>query len=438
MNRKYSRSSIQELEVLFENCKDDGLVLKALQNELAHRTTERAAKLRYRVATRLAERSVHSSSSTPKQHPLQFSNVSVKQSEPAVRSDCDFFPQSQESAGNGNFTSASLRAKLKKHLPGPMPKVTNAPESILSAWTALEVLSPFTFRRPEDLAAGNKALVAKLNPKLPWDSDDRNSSKGRLYYQVVLGAIRMEPTIEFLIERYGDDRVEKLTPGGNAALGVVIVNERGHLVASPAVAVSSFGWGVMTALKGELRDLAQWPNVEHELVAQLEKLLRSLTSDDYGNSKPLTQTGIMKTHDALVTELGLPTDWIEPPEFAVRSYTSAKEKSPEPILLNSFYLADLAVAKELIAPNKAPDNLRRYLGVQPSSETEDLLRNNKALEKAVSPQNTPLARWPGPGRKPLVLLQQAAVNIALNEERQLEWSGSMDHPERGKQPYFVT
>jgi hypothetical protein len=42
MNRRYFRSSIDELETLFENRKDDGSLLKALQDELAHRKTERA------------------------------------------------------------------------------------------------------------------------------------------------------------------------------------------------------------------------------------------------------------------------------------------------------------------------------------------------------------------------------------------------------------
>lgn len=31
----------------------------------------------------------------------------------------------------------------------------------------------------------------------------------------------------------------------------------------------------------------------------------------------------------------------------------------------------------------------------------------------MAPAATPAARWPGPGRHPLVLLQQAAVNLAI-------------------------
>jgi len=141
--------------------------------------------------------------------------------------------------------------------------MTNAPESILSAWTALEVLSPATFRKPEDLASGDRSRVARLDTvELPWERCEKSRPKQRLYYQIVLGAIRVEPAMELLLERYGDNRIEKPTATGNAALAVVIVDQQGRLADPSAVAVSSFGWGVVTALKAELDDLALWPKFE--------------------------------------------------------------------------------------------------------------------------------------------------------------------------------
>lgn len=84
MNRRYFRSSIHELETLFENRKDDGSVLKALQDELAHRKTERAAKLRGRVVMRLTQLGICTSASTLPQHSLQFEGVPNIKSEPIV------------------------------------------------------------------------------------------------------------------------------------------------------------------------------------------------------------------------------------------------------------------------------------------------------------------------------------------------------------------
>ena len=390
MTRTYFRSSIYELETLFETRSADGSVLEALEDELTYRKTERAAKLRRRVKTRLAQLGIQSG----------------KNGLPALQQSTDY----------SDFTSANLRGQIKNHSHQATPHMTNTPESILSAWTALEVLSPPHFRRPEDLAAGDRTRVAKLDEhQLPWERGDESRPKFQLYYQIVLGAIQMEPAVELLAEHYGDTRIEKPRAPGNAALAVVIVDKEGCLAGSPAVAVSSFGWGVITALKGELEDLGQWPDVESRLTARIENILRNQSSHATYKT-PLTRDRLMTAYEDLVGTLDLPADWLEPPQFAIRSYTYFKDQNPpEPILLNSFYLSDLAFAKQLFLSQKAPRNLRRYLGLERPAQTKDLIRDNEALEDAVSPQKTPLARWPGPGRHPLVLLQQAAVNIAFCE-----------------------
>lgn len=313
-------------------------------------------------------------------------------------------------------TSITTRARAQSHSQGVIPPITNTPDAILSAWTALEVLSPQTFREPEDLATGDRSLTRIDTAELPWERGEKSRPNRRLYYQIVLGAIRMEPAMELLVERYGDTRIEKPNAPGNAALAVVIVDKQGRLTDSSAVTVSSFGWGVMAALNGELDDLALWPKMESQLVAKVENILRDRSPEDADGCKPITRDGLTAAYEYLIARLELPVEWMQPPEFAIRSYTHFRDSNPpEPILLNSFFLADLSLAKVLFANDETPHNLRRYLGVELPTQTQDLLLDDETLEKAVSPQYTPLARWPGPGRNPLVLLQQAAVNIAFSE-----------------------
>jgi hypothetical protein len=232
----------------------------------------------------------------------------------------------------------------------------------------------------------------------------------------------MEPAVERLIERYGDARPERPGVRGKAMLAAIVVDRHGRLVESLAVGVSSFGWGVMSALNGELADLARWPDVEPQLVEQIEKLLLGVTTGnedkDALRKRPLTRAALFAAYEALVHELGLPREWVEPPGFAIRSYTYYKDPNPpEPLLLNSFFLMDLAIARKLFSEDKATPNLRRYLGVERPRNSRDLLRDTTALAEAVSPECTPLARWPGQGRHPLVLLQQAAVNLAFHETK---------------------
>ena len=68
----------------------------------------------------------------------------------------------------------------------------------------MEVLSPPTFRKPEDLAGGDRSRIASLeNGVLPWENGGEKSRQNqRLYYQVILGSIEMEAAVTALLELY--------------------------------------------------------------------------------------------------------------------------------------------------------------------------------------------------------------------------------------------
>jgi hypothetical protein len=71
------------------------------------------------------------------------------------------------------------------------------------------------------------------------------------------------------------------------------------------------------------------------------------------------------------------------------------------LLLNSFFLGDLALARDLFARNVATGNLKRYLGQTVVSSRRDLLAEPDVLAEVVAPKLFPAARWPGPKRSPL-------------------------------------
>lgn len=437
MARKYCRSSIQELEALFKEQNDSIAFLRALQDELTHRTTQRAARLRNHVAVRLA--ALTSGISSPEQTSPELSLFPPRQHQSAS---CSHEESSshhpQIPPDNGLAASATLRAEVKITQSQPLPRITNRPEEVLSAWTALEVLSPPNYVRPEDLADGDRRRVARLDGlSAPWERGETSRRNYRLYYQVVLGSVRMEPAVERLIDRYGDTRPDKPIVRGKAILAVVVIDSQGRLVDSPAAGISSFGWGVTVALSGELADLARWPEVEPRLVERIEKLLLGAAvghEDEEGlRQRPITRAALFAAYEALVRELGLPMEWVEPPGFAIRSYAYYKDPNPpEPLLLNSFFLTDLAFARRLFAEGKAPQNIQRYISVERPLRCRDLLRDTSALAEAVSPGFTPLARWPAPGRYPLVLLQQAAVNLAFHETKPGGLLGVNGPPGTGK------
>jgi hypothetical protein len=286
MHRPFLKTAIAELEAEFDSRRSDPAFLQALLDELSHRSNRRAADLRTRALQALGtatktERAGVAPASAPV---LLFAGLPAKRSE---------------------------RASAPKN---EMPPVTNDPTSILAAWTALEVLSPPSFRRPEDLAGGDRSAVASLDhDRLPWVSSSQGGRKNmRLYYQVVLGTIDLEAAFARLISVFGDARIERPAARGRAVLAVILVDREGRVVEDSAVALSSFGWGVpRAATSANLEALAEWPLAEPVLANRLAKLVRR--EDEDGRQLPLDVDRIRQAFDWLVSALELPEELVEPP-----------------------------------------------------------------------------------------------------------------------------
>lgn len=400
MNRPFFNASIEDLEREYKNASGDIARLKVLEAELVHRLKRpRGRALATKVAADLAGHA--KAPRKPKVSPAHF----VAASQP----DKDA-PRRPEPS---NHAEGAAPARPD---PKPYPPQSNTPVGVLDAWTALEVLSPPSFRRVEQLAGGDRAAVAKLDGDLPWERGLKGRPGSRLYYQVVLGTIDLPEAVKGLLGLYADKRAERPGVSGQAILAVVIVDKEGRPVEDDPAHVASFGWGLPTALAGGLDRLAQWPAVEAGLKAGLTERVRIL--DRKGEAKPLTLAMIDGAYRWLVGVLGLPDDLVKPPSFAIRSLVPFRSaEPPEPLLLNSFYLKDLARARELFARDAAPDLLKRYLGVLRPADRPDLFTDRAALARALDPARYSPGRWPGKGRHPLALLQQAAVNLALEEAK---------------------
>lgn len=426
MPRLLLTSSIDELEALFKQSANNVAQLRQLQGELEHRTTKRAKILSEQVRKQLdVARTKLPVNNLPAQIPIPF---------PAPEKPLSPPPASKAQVSETPKVCCKHNASTE---PQAFPPITNRPENILSAWTALEVLTPQSFNRPEDLASGDKTKVARFNEaSLPWESGAKSRPNFRLYYQIVLGSLKLDSAISCLIERYGDSRPEKPSMRGRAALAVLVVNQRGQLVESPAVGVSSFAWGVIQALNSDLSGLAKWSDVESQLTEKIESILLGgeVGSDaqDKARQVPLSHKELLSAYEMLVKILGLPSEWVEAPNFAIRSYAYFKDSNPpEPLLLNSFFLDDLALAKQVLTAGQSK-NLQQYLGITYPKTRFDLLQDKGALSNAVKPPLTPLARWPSHGNHPLVLLQQAAVNLAFQETRDGGLLGINGPPGTGK------
>jgi hypothetical protein len=238
---------------------------------------------------------------------------------------------------------------------------SNKPQDILSSWIALEVLSPQTFDKQQDLAGANGS-IANLKGNLPWEGDgEKSKPKYRLYYQIILGTIDFAKAIGQLLDVYADKRVERPATHGEAVLAVVVVDNKGCLTEDPAVAISSFAWGVPEALKGDLRKLSDWTTAEYELRIELDQILRR--TDKEGKELPLDALTLRKATDYLIKTLGLPQELLTGNTFAIRTYEyMTSREAPDPILLNSFYIGDLITAGKLFNEGKPTSGCRPQTG----------------------------------------------------------------------------
>ncbi|NMI32895.1 hypothetical protein XarbCFBP8130_03795 [Xanthomonas arboricola] len=287
----------------------------------------------------------------------------------------------------------------------------NRPKDVLAAWSALEVLSPQTYDRPTDLAKGDRAIVSISDGRLPWDRGPANSRpRQKIYFHIVLATIPAAPAFAALIDRFKDSRLERPSVKGDVVLASLLVDKEGILAGEAPVSLSAFGWGLPVALGGSLKDLAAWTQQEPRLIEGLTKQLGVSSTE---TPVPLTWEALQRASSWLVDTLGLSGHQVSGPTFAVAHYLYYMLRIvPDPLLLNSFYLRDLAKAREIANKGELPKALSLYLGSQKPAARRDLLKDDAALEASLAPADVPLGRWPTPASHTPALLQQAAVNSA--------------------------
>lgn len=402
---------IADLERKFAGDSTDANVLQQLANELQHRKTDRALRLQAKVADALERGGL--AAAAPKAERV----VATKTPAPTVgpATDVDDAPAEATVPPRGKAASPSRGASRRAK-----PSAENLPEEILRAWTALEVLTPQSYRRRSDLAtlAGSDArdvVALERGKALPWQGEGQKSRpKMRLYYQVVLASIPLEPAIKGLIGCFPESKFRDQFPvRGEAVLATVLVDQKGRPADADSIAISSFAWGLPRAFEGDLAGLGDWSEAQRRLIGSLSEKLVLKDGDEIA---ALTFKQIQSATDWLVGELGISNAFVTREPFAIRCFQYyTLPDPPEPLILNSFYLEDLAAALALAQDGKLPPALMGYLGGGSGREKLDLLTDVAGLTRTVSPARSPSGRWPS-GPKSLVVLQQAAVNLAASAD----------------------
>jgi hypothetical protein len=372
-DRPFAEKNIFELADIYKANATDVATLEILVAELAHRKARKAQELRKIISDAL-----------------------VKLREQAVS------------------PASHAAPKVAASPPVMKPTSPDHPLSILAAWTALEALSPQTYRRPEDLAADRQCVADLTRGSVPWNPRERSRPNRQLYYQVILGAVPMDRATDELIKTFGQDEERSRREREKAAIAAILVDRDGIVLEKDAIAVSSFAWALPLALQLKLQSLGAWTKLERTIQEKVENIVRRFDSE--GRPIPLDLATIYKAHEWIVNECQLPAHFVEPTSFALRIYHYYKSRNPPEIsLLNSFYLTDLAKAATLVEAKQCGAGLRRYLGIEAHSNPKTIFPPSQSIDPFVTPSHMPPVRWPSAGGYPLTLLQQASVNAARME-----------------------
>ena len=152
-HRPFRRESIVELERRFRDGQDDRQILEALSEELTARTTQRARSLAERVRQLLEglrSPPMEAADIENALDPYNQDQPETQAPEPGQASEEPEAPDRPDAAHHDDSVAGTLLPEADSNASAP----ASDPSAILELWTALEVLSPQTFVRPEDLADG--------------------------------------------------------------------------------------------------------------------------------------------------------------------------------------------------------------------------------------------------------------------------------------------
>lgn len=457
MSRPYLHLRIDDLERIYRESGGDRVVLTDLAVELGYRKMPRALILRKRVEQELEigspaplfddgepsnepmtppERRGDDTGFGGEEEPRQRSGKTgfARDSEGSSTAADEPPPESPDVEGRDlgepetpEFSS-SARAERREPLVEP-PEV----DALLATWTTLEVLEPQPLPTTGEISALRRQLIRSDESSEPW-TEPRYRRRGRergVFWFVYLGQLSLAEAMRSLLDKFPDESPEKPPrTRGAAPLAAVVLDEEGRL-ASAKTFLASFGWGYGKVLAGQLRFLAEFPRAERGVCEEIEK--RLVRMDEDGEIEPVSRVDLDRTIRWLISTLGLPEDQVEPAPVFVRVPVWGRFfEAPEPELLNSFFVEDLARVRDAAREGDVGRAFGSFVRGVPARDRRDVVREPEVLDHALAPEWIPLSRWPLRGRHPLSTMQQAAVNHVARELPEAGLVGINGPPGTGK------
>jgi hypothetical protein len=259
----------------------------------------------------------------------------------------------------------------------------------------------------------------------PWPVqpvEDERGVRWVAHHYVYLGLFRHDDAVAELLRlldarRDDPDRletrlpVERERPAGEGCLAGFAVDRRGAPVARTYV-LASFPWALGQLRRG--RPLRGFQAASAEAAAAFAGRWRADASEEPAEAAPITAADLAAEVESITSEIGWaparPSPWTA---VVRRSWRHETSDAADEDIVNSFYLDDLERVHKALAGGRAGVALDRFLRRAGPDRRTDIWRDAGAMQAAVRPDAVPPARWPAPGLQPQSLMQQAAIDLAM-------------------------
>lgn len=275
---------------------------------------------------------------------------------------------------------------------------------ILKYWHKLEAFSPYDYAREEE-----KIYHIYSDRDLPWLKKERETQEAR-FYKIYIGILPVAAAMETVRRVLKDEaeEVEELT--GETCFGTFLVDENGVPV-KDSLQLSMLPWAVGQLCQGYLH-AKDWHASFQDYYERIGNLL-------YSKFNKTCQVGSLRK---LIAEMENHAGWTPEWErlkkplalFTIKKRQATREDE-ENSILNSFFIKDLERVQKALAGEGVGPALKQYLGYQAVPARIDMVKDTGNLKRILSPRNIPLGRWPSEPRFSLYLMQQAAVNLAVQK-----------------------
>ncbi|TCV06947.1 AAA domain-containing protein [Samsonia erythrinae] len=325
---------------------------------------------------------------------------------------------------------------------------TALPNAILRAWQRIEFFQPYTLEeKKKSLQISVNKLSQHKDSQLPWLSTALRKQyeiPAKASYCVYLGLFDKGIANTISQEVFGPDeehdaeeREQRLDQEGITCFAKVLLNAEG-VPDLDKLSVSSLPWALGHLKKERFQELnAEFFSAECQ---RLASTLRTFST----TLKPMRDNGpgVLTADDILTLltthlvawadfepqwEYVLQIDWFgghshrseastEEEEDEIEEEISDGDKSLVLPILNSFFFEDIERIIAALQRNDECKALRTYLSVDAPRNANLYSQDGlSSIIDKLQPANMPHGRWPSSPEHPMSLMQQFAINTAIDE-----------------------